>query len=333
MKHNKNFAHTLQSTRSLPLYIAVPALCGLLFLPSCSPRNAMPMLTLTERRPLEGIPSASGVEPWRDGWLVIGDDSPHVFRLDRDGRIIERWPLLPGQPDRLPKAHKPDLEAMTLAPLPSGPLLLVFGSGSKSPQRDTVYILDPEEPSAVRPCPATALYRALGEAGGLQEGELNLEAAAADAETLWLFNRGPTVVFALPLAGLLAHLEGGGPIPPLQAFRASLPALEGYASGFSGATLTPDGQALLFTASVERTANWYDDGPIVGSLVGILPLRDLRDGVKPRCAPLAADGKNLPVKAEGLAVDGQEKDGSLRLILVTDSDDGGSEWIRIEFRS
>lgn len=292
----------------------------------------MPALTLTLCKPLDGIPSASGVEPWRDGWLLIGDDAPHVFRLDHDTRILERWPLLPGQPDRLPKARKPDLEAMTLAPLGSGHLLLVFGSGSKSPQRDSIYLLDPEEPGTVRVCAATEFYRKLAESAGLREGELNIEAAAASADTLWLFNRGPAVVFTLPLAGLLTHLEHGAPLSALRTFRVSLPNLEGYASGFSGATLTPDGLSLLFTASVERTANWYDDGPIVGSLVGSLPLRDLRDGVKPRCAPLTLDGKTLPVKVEGIAVERIDEDGSLHLILVTDSDGGGSEWIEGAWR-
>jgi hypothetical protein len=287
----------------------------------------MPTLTLLRRLPLDGIPSASGVEPWQGGWLLIGDDAPCIFRLDRNRRVTDRWTLVPGQPDRIPKARKPDLEAMTLVPLPEGPLLLVFGSGSKSPQRDTIYMVDPEEPEAVQSRNATPFYRALAEAGRLKEDELNLEAAAADADTLWLFNRGPTLVFSLPLEGLLTHLAGAGPPPAIRAIHVDLPTLEGYASGFSGATLHPDGRSILFTASVERTANWYDDGPIVGSLVGVLPLLDLREGVKPRCAPLTLEGKNLAVKVEGIAVERLEKDGSLGLILVTDSDGGGSEWI------
>ena len=107
--------------------------------------------------------------------------------------------------------------------------------------------------------------------------------------------------------------------------RVPLPSLSGRTAGFSGATLLPDTESFLFTASVECSDDPIDDGEILGSFLGILDATS--SGYEVRwCEPLRdADGAVLPIKVESVTVLRREARGLCHLLMVTDSDDGDSE--------
>src|SRR4051812_48751602 len=98
-------------------------------------------LTLLSRQILHNIPSASGIEIINNSIYVIGDNSPWLFILDDKYQLKGKWQIAPTEnltEGKIPKPLKPDFEAMTGITWNSEKGLLIFGSGSKSPERDVL---------------------------------------------------------------------------------------------------------------------------------------------------------------------------------------------------
>ena len=286
-------------------------------------------IRIDRRLPMPGIPSASGIASTPQGLFVIGDDSPWLYRLDQAYRIVERVRIHPAEPlpatGRIPKVNKPDFEALAVQETAAGSELFVFGSGSLPRTREVLAIVYAQSTEPARLHDVSAYYAALRATAGIDAGALNIEAAVICGEGLYLFDRGSAVIAGCELRALLAHLEHGTACPVPHIRRVPLPSLAGRTAGFSGATLLPDTESFLFTASVECSDDPIDDGEILGSFLGILDATS--SGYEVRwCEPLRdADGAVLPIKVESVTVLRREARGLCHLLMVTDSDDGDSE--------
>lgn len=233
------------------------------------------------------LAAASGVVRRGDFVYAIGDDelSIGVFRLSDPGPGVLRRVLsgdLPTDPAER-KAHKADLEALTLLPPfedhPFG-TLLGLGSGS-GPGRDRgfVWALGADgslrgEPRELSLAPVYALL-------GRHVAELNVEGATVIEERLWLLQRGNTkdglnLVAELSLAAVMESLRRDLRIDAheLEAVRAyDLGELDGIPLTFSDAT--PLGRDMLvFTASAEAQHGIH--GSVVGTLDAAGAVRRLR---------------------------------------------------------
>lgn len=277
---------------------------------------------------LPNLPSASGVEIIGDTAYIIGDDSPWLYMLNAVTLVpvgqVQLFDTAGFATGRIPKADKPDLECTVALTWPDGRAgVLVLGSGSR-PLREVGWFV----PATATPTPQkidlAPLYALLHEHLPPSLGVLNLEAAAATATELLLFQR--TVgradaagLFRLPLAATLRFLvEPGAPAPTIAVGWFSLPEINGCPAGFSGATLVEN--QLFVTASVENTPDAVLDGAVLGSFVGVVNLQTLTANF----ARLAwADGRIYQGKVEGIAVR-QLHAGQAELLLVTDDDAGGS---------
>jgi hypothetical protein len=187
--------------------------------------------------------------------------------------------------------------------------LWAFGSGS-TPHRERVARVGDE----VRLYGASALYKELRYVIG---GAINIEGVAAVGDELWLFHRGntgpqdvgPAVVrFARErvLAALVAERDECP--APLGFDLYDLGEIAGTRLGFTDAIA--GGERVFYLAAAERAANAVDDGPVLGSQLGVVR------GDEVRCAPLEMNG--APIKAEGLAFDPQDPH---RGWIVIDPDD------------
>ncbi len=292
----------------------------------CSKEPAFEINVLN-RQVLKDVKSASGLEVLDNTLYAIGDNSPWLYKINAKFKIEARKAIasVKGLEDGvIPKANKPDFEAMAVAEKKNGKEFLIFGSGSKSPQRDRLARIRLEN-GEVQNYSLEGFYKKLRQATQLDSESLNIEGAIIKDEYLYLFNRGENLILKYKLEELENYLAGKEESPEPETYLMKLPEIRGIKAGFSGATLIPDKDIVLFTASVENTENWIADGEVLGSFVGMISLKKLRNGLKPDCERLTENGKPLNVKVESLAVFYPALNNDLRLLLVTDSDGGDSE--------
>jgi hypothetical protein len=252
------------------------------------------------------VRAASGLIGWGDRLALIQDDALFfAFADPASGRCASAaLPAVSGartfDPERGNKRVKPDLESLVRI----GDRLVGLPSGS-APGRDRL-ALYPD----LRWFDAGALYAALAALPQFSGGELNVEGARVQGDTLFLFNRGngaaPAVdaSAAVPLAAFAAWLDGGPAPEPRFVAAYALGAVAGVRLTLTD--VTGAGPAL-FSAAAEDCPNAVDDGRVVGIAIG-----SLEDG---GWAAVTEDGRATDAKIEGLAWLGE------RLFAVTDPDD------------
>jgi len=270
--------------------------------------------------PLPGVTGGSALLELDGRLLAIHDDAFRVSWIDRASLAVTPMPLL-GDGAELAKADKPDFESAVRTP--DGDVH-VLGSGSTA-KRCIVARIDSAHAVTLRQRPA--LYDSVQDA--LASGERpNIEGAIVAGERLRLFNRAagrtPNASVDLPLAAL----HGGEPrVLALQLFE--LGTLEGIRLSFTDVALLPDGRSV-FLAAAEDAPDAIADGPVSGSVVGLLEPSPSGAGAR-WTRLLGSDGRPSPYKVEGVVVDRDVRGGW----LLTDSDDARipAMLLRVELRA
>ncbi len=276
-------------------------------------------IEITAQRALDNLPSASGIINHNQRYYIIGDDSPYLYQVNPDFEIINQHKIYTTTDTlnkQLEKAGKPDFEALEIV---GDSLLLAFGSGSKSPERDILIMVNLDDSVKVETFSLTTFYKAIKESKPSPNSELNIEAVASIKNKLFLFNRSDNVVITLNYTDFIDFIRNEGPLPALHYQTFNLPTIKGIEAGFSGATaLKPN--KLLITASVEDTNNAYDDGEILGSFIGILDLGNYNENSTISWVNLDS---TTPLKVESVAIIAESKN-TIDLVLASDPDNGQS---------
>lgn len=286
------------------------------------------------------LPSGSGMT-WHAGrYFVVGDDSPWLFVLDRKFAVT-RHVLLKDYPvqgnGRIAKDAKPDYEAMATVKWNGSVWNLILGSGGKKGTRESGLLVAADFKSDSYTRDMAVLYRDFAKLAGFKAGQfVNIEAVAVARGNAYLFNRGNAdrnLLFKVALADLLAFMTGKtDKIADIHLHEARLPRLEGKEAGFSGADYWPEIDSLVYSASVEGTDNAHDDGAVLGSYLGLIPLATLKDraplDLTRSAQRLAQRGVPLKTKVESIAL---THTGRHRAVgaLVSDNDDGTSEFFDV----
>lgn len=296
---------------------------------SCNPDSMT--IIVKHRQELKSIPSASGIVKVKDTLFVIGDNSVWLYELNEQFETVEKHLLMEGVTDSIvPKISKPDFEAMTTIGEGDATELLIFGSGSKEPERNTVVRIDMKHDNSVKTYDLKTLYGAIKTTSSITTATLNIEAATTVGDKLFLFNRETNMVLEYSLDAFLNYLDNNGVLPKLKTYQLQLPLFQGLQVKVSGATAIPNTNQLLITASVEDAPNTYDDGDVLGSYVGMISLDQLTDGYQPKCVLLKEGDQPLHVKVESVEIIQLMNDRYFKIVLVTDSDGGASELILAE---
>lgn len=290
-------------------------------------------ITIKKQADVAAIPSASGLE-WYDGKLfAVSDDSPWLFELNAKWELQSKLTLreYPLENGRVPKKLKPDYEALTT----DEENIVVLSSGSKSPTRDYGYIIDMETMEFTE-IVLTDFYINLKQLAGIpNDKEINIEAIAATEDDFLIFHRGnnsQNVAFKLEKEDFYSYfLEDSTKFPEIEALTFTLPGIDGFASGFSGASYVEDNKSLLLTSSVEATGDAYNDGEILGSFIAYMPLEDFLNSsdLTNTFQPICKNGMPLITKLESLSVKKIKKDKSLIVTAASDNDTGVSEFFEL----
>lgn len=271
---------------------------------------------------LPDLPSGSGLVSTRDRYYAIGDDSPYLFTLSKSFKIIDKTLLIESSQsvtERITKGEKSDFESLEMI---GEKEMVVFGSGSKTPQRDVFVRILLQENITVESYNITAFYDHLRAMPELQDSELNIEATAYHHGNLYLFNRKKNLILKFNYEKLLTFITGQTRFPAPEVREFKLPEINGIEAGFSGATAFKDSARIIFTASVENTLNAYDDGEILGSLIGWIDIsQDIISDVIDYCF-IPNTSENF--KVESVTIVEEISPDLTRIGLITDDDLGNS---------
>jgi hypothetical protein len=204
---------------------------------------------------IKGIGAASGLIYYQNVLFIISDNSTFLYQYVMDKELLLKFPLVENAQENIAKKDKLDLEAITHI----GNQIFIFGSGSTA-QRNSMFSLHLEN-DALQENDLSELYHSLRELAKLNEDELNIEGAICVEKTMLLFQRGNALnsengIFIVPDSTTYTK----------QFIPISLPKIRNIEVSFTDAILVEN--YIYFLATAEDTMSTYDDGAVLGSLIG-----------------------------------------------------------------
>ncbi|MBU2553254.1 MAG: hypothetical protein KKF98_02270 [Bacteroidetes bacterium] len=291
-------------------------------------------LVMNQKTQLTNISSASASGVYDDHIYLAGDDvswlyslSPELQKTDSI-RLSSLDSLVNG---RTPGKIKADFEAMEFFDLQHEKVALVVSSGSKKITRDTAYLVSLATKEVIKKKSLRPFFDQIITQTKMKAEELNIEGLAADATTLYFFQRGninSNVMIRVQRDNFFDFFLNNAPTPEISWNNFDLPTFDGVASGFSGACMLPDESGILFTASLENTGSATADGEVLGSYIGFIPTC-AECSNKISIAPIQLNEKLVQTKAESIAIKKHIGNKSYEAVVACDNDDGTSEILHI----
>lgn len=288
---------------------------------SCGSNNM-----LKEIKKLDHYSSASGIEYFRNHYYVIGDDANNLLILDEAFNPKDSIQLYSFSEKRIPKAIKPDLEAITVT---KNGTLLIVGSGSLAPTRNTAWIIDPvtKQKDSIR---LDIFYQRL-KLNGLEE--INIEGICSMPGSVVFSNRGskgyPKNHLIFTNEDFLKDQTNARLIiVPVGSNTDS-----SFFNGVSGLAYSTKSDRLIITVSTEDTRNNMDDGAIGKSYLWIVKNISSKKGWKAINPVEIIDLEAIDPKFNGQKIESvcitKETTRFLHLVLAADNDNGASSIFRL----
>ena len=216
----------------------------------------MELFTIELLDQIIGIGSASGLVFKDNSLFIISDNSSFLYEYHVKEKKLSRIKLFENSQENIPKKDKFDFESIAL----KRNELHILGSGSTSKrEKRIIYNL---ETAAIGVKDLSKLYQNLKLATSISDEELNIEGALFCDEKWYLFQRGNGAnsrngIFKTKSLEIESHTE---------LVEVQLPKIKHVETSFTDAVLVED--KIYFLATAEDTTSTYDDGEILGSLIG-----------------------------------------------------------------
>ncbi len=205
---------------------------------------------------IAGIGSASGIVYQNNSMYIISDNSGFLYEYDIHSVHLKQHPLINNSTENILKKNKPDFEAIVL----KGNELHVFGSGSTEKRnRKLIFDTKTQQTSEVNLGP---LYQQIKNETHISDDDLNIEGALYYKDDLYLFQRGNG-----------ANSKNGIAIikkDTIQFQAVQLPKIKHVEATFTDAILV--GDKIYFLAAAEDTTSTYNDGEVLGSIIGCMDI-------------------------------------------------------------
>lgn len=252
-----------------------------------------------------GIGSASGLLFKNDSLFLISDNSKNLYEYSMTSKKLETHLLIENTAlpqDNIPKKIKPDFESITSY----GEDLCVFGSGSTE-NRNQMVQFNTYKKQAVKTLDLSDLYASMQSFGNIYPGDFNIEGTVFTGEKWFLFQRGngqksKNGVFTVEAENLSNEFS------ILFNFY-KLPKIKGVQASFTDAVLVDN--AIYFLASAENTNSTYNDGEVLGSMIGSIDIQTMQINFTQEISATH--------KFEGLTIYKKEKD-NIQFLLCEDND-------------
>lgn len=210
---------------------------------------------------IEGIGAASGLACHDNSLFIISDNSTLLYHYSLSQKKYEKIKLFENRPEIVAKKDKPDFEAITLF----NNKLYVFGSGSTK-KRNTRVAVDLVN-NEIKEKDLSKIYKRLIESISIADNDLNIEGVIISDETTYFFQRGNG---SKAQNGVFCYNRKNKTVRFKQI---PLPKINGIEATFTDVMLIDD--TIYFLAAAENTTSTYDDGEVMGSLVGTIDLKTM----------------------------------------------------------
>ena len=206
-----------------------------------------------------GLGSASGLLYSNNILLAIGDNSSFLYEYNFTNKQLQKHPILENASENIIKKLKPDFEAITQFENN----IYIFGSGSTE-NRNIMVQLDAITKKPIATNDLSALYQTMQNFGEIKPDDFNLEGAIYDGTNWYLFNRGngkksKNAIFTIGGNNLTDDFS-------VIYNKIKLPKIKGIETTFTDAVWVNN--KIYFLATAEDTQSTYDDGEVVGSIIG-----------------------------------------------------------------
>ena len=211
---------------------------------------------------IEGISAASGLVYLNNSLFIVSDNSNFLYQYKITEKTLDKIKLFENTQEISPKKDKLDFEALTLF----DNKLCLFGSGSTKKRNTRVtFSLENNE---IKEKNFSKLYKRFAETLSIAPNELNIEGVIITEKTIYFFQRGngsnaQNGVFCYDKKSKMAQFK-----------LITLPKLKGLAATFTDAILVDD--KIYFLAAAEATTSTYDDGEILGSIIGSINIQTMK---------------------------------------------------------
>lgn len=209
-----------------------------------------------------GIGSASGLLYKDKSLFIISDNSSFLYEYQIREKELTTIKLFKNSKENIPKKDKYDFESLTQ----KGNKLYLFGSGSTS--KRNIVISYHLETKKIKEKDISNVYKKLKKATSISDEDLNIEGALFYNEKWHLFQRGNGANSKNGIFILDKKAEN------IEFISISLPKIQEIETSFTDAILVDD--KIYFLATAENTTSTYDDGEILGSLIGQLDSKTMK---------------------------------------------------------
>jgi len=205
-----------------------------------------------------GLGSASGLVYKDNSLFVISDNSTFLYEYYIPENELSKIKLFENAQENIPKKDKFDFESIAL----KGNKLHLLGSGSTANrEKRLIYNLDSKK---IKEKDLSKLYQNLKKYASISDEELNIEGAIFSNKNWFLFQRGNG---ANSRNGII-KTKSLKKECQTELVEVRLPKIKHVETSFTDAVLVED--KIYFLATAEDTTSTYDDGEILGSIIGRL---------------------------------------------------------------
>ncbi len=226
----------------------------------------MQNFTLELQFKINGIGSASGIVYKDNLVFIISDNSSYLYQYNLEEKKLTKIKLFENGQENIPKKDKYDFESICL----KGNKLYILGSGSTSKREKRIsYDLETKE---IKEKDITKLYQKLKSSASISDDDLNIEGSLFYNEKWYLFQRGNGTNSKNGVFLINKFSKKGDAEPSFQSIQ--LPKIKHIETSFTDAILVED--KIYFLATAEDTTSTYDDGEILGSLLGRIDIQSMQ---------------------------------------------------------
>ena len=249
-----------------------------------------------------GLGSASGLLYTNNSVLAIGDNSSYLYEYQMDSKELKKYPLLENASETIAKNIKPDFEAITQYEK----TIYIIGSGSTE-NRTKMVEINATTKEKIAEIDLSNLYTSMQSFGEINSEDFNIEGVIYNGKEWFFFNRSngkksKNIIFTVSGTNLVDDFS------ILSNFY-KLPKIKGVETSFTDAVLVDD--KIYFLATAEDTTSTYDDGEVLGSIIGSIDLESMKMKTTKKITDSA--------KLEGLTVF-EKSDKEITFLICEDND-------------